>query len=198
MSAMSGMSIQIQGLKEDLKTIQSVNPKLRREIGKDFRRVAKPTVDKINQAKSPIKDLRGFDHNGRTGARKLKAVKVDINTRRARRRAQAMSGATYETLSTIRIRTYDAPTALADMAGKVGKYQTSGRSRPYQGRPEGHALVGQGENLVRKLDSQLGHQASRFMWPSAEVELPAMESELRDIVKRVEKEANMILMKVRR
>lgn len=197
MSAMSGMSLQIQGLKEDLKTIQSVNPKLRREIGKDFRRVVKPTLDKINQAKSPIKDLRGFDHDGRTGARNLKPVKVEINTRRARRRAQAMSGATYETLSTIRIRTYDAPTAIADMAGKVGKYQTSGRSRPYQGRPEGHELVGQGKLLVRKLDSQLGHQPSRFMWPIAEVELPAMESELRDIVKRVEKEANMILMKVR-
>lgn len=197
MSVMSEMSIQIQGLKEDLKTIQSVNPKLRREIGKDFRRVAKPTVDKINKAKSPIKDLRGFDHNGRTGARKLKAVKVDINTRQARRRAQVMSGATYETLSTIRIRTYDAPTAMADMAGKVGKYQSLGRSRPYANRPNGHMLVGQGYYMVRKLDSQLGHQASRFMWPSAELELPAMENELTEIVKRVEKEANMILMKVR-
>ena len=198
MGAMGTLSVQVEGLKEDLKTIQSVNPKLRREFGKRFRQVAKPTIDEINRLKQPIKDLPGFDHQGRTGARILKPVKVDINTRRARRRAQVMRGATYETLSTIRIRTYDAPTAIADMAGKVGKYQTSGRSRPYRGRPDGHALVGQGEHLANKLNSKFGMEASRFMWPSAEAKLLDTESEISAIVKDIVREVNLILMKVRR
>jgi len=195
---MSGMSIQIQGLKDDLKTIQSVNPKLRRELGKRFRQVAKPTVDLINQAKAPIKQIDGFDHQGRTGARVLKPVKVDINTRRARKRAQVMRGATYETLSTIRIRTYDAPTAIADMAGKVNKIEFSGRTRAYANRPKGHAIVGQGQFLAAKLNSTFGAPASRFMWPSAEAKLSDSQSEIAKIVADVEREANKILMKVRR
>jgi hypothetical protein len=197
MSSTGRFVIETQGLKEDLKTLSSLDRKLRLEFGKKFRAVAKPTVDAINQDKKPIKEIRGFDHNGRTGARNLKAVKVDINTRKARKRNISESRQ-YETLSTIRIRTYDAPTAIADMAGKVGNYQTSGRSRPYANRPEGHELVGQGEYLAQKLNAEFGNTASRFMWPTAERMLPETTAEIQAIVRQVEIEANKLLMKVRR
>lgn len=196
MGQVKSFQIQTEGLKESLKVINSLDRKLRLEIGREFRRVAKPTVDAINHDKAPLKQIKGFDHDGRTGARKLKPVKVDVNTRKARKRAAA-TGRAYETIATVRIRTYDAPTAIADMAGKVGNYQTSGRSRPYRNRPNGHALVGQGAFLAKRLNSAFGHDASRFMWPTAERMLPETTAEIQAIVRQVEIEANTLLMKVR-
>ena len=138
------MSIEVQGLKENLRLLQRINPTLSKEIRKDFRALAKPAVDEIEKAKPSKNDLpRGFQHAGRTGANGVKRVKINFNTRRARNR-NITQGAKYETLGTIRIQTADAATAIADMAGKVGNVQQSGRSRAYSGKPNGHALNGQG------------------------------------------------------
>jgi len=188
------MSIEVQGLKENLRLLQRVNPTLSKEIRKDFRALAKPAVDEIEKAKPKKPDLpRGFQHAGRTGANAVKRVRINFNTRRARNR-NITQGAKYETLGTIRIQTADAATAIADMAGKVGNVQQSGRSRPYSGRPTGHALNGQGGYMIRKLN-QYG-RASRFMWPGAERGLNEQEREFIKLAKRVEDEINRELMNI--
>ena len=191
------MSIEVQGLKENLRILGKIDPALRREFGKRFRALAKPGVDAINEIR-PTGDRfpRGFQHNGRTGAGTAKPPTIDINTRRARTRNIA-SGANYETIGTIRIRTAkaDVATSIADMAGKTGNIQMSGRSRAYPGRPTGHALNGQGAGLIRGLNKHLG-APSRFMWPGAEKGLSGMEREFLALAAEVEDEINKEVMKI--
>jgi hypothetical protein len=188
------MSVEVIGLKENLRLLQRINPALSKEIRGEFRKLAKPAVDEIEKSKPSKAGLpRGFQHGGRTGANAVKKVRINFNTRRARNRNLAQ-GAQYETLGTIRIQTADAATAIADMAGKVGNVQTSGQSRAYAGRPNGHALNGQGAYMIRKLNSY--GKASRFMWPGAERGLNETEKEFVQLAKRVENEINKELMKI--
>jgi hypothetical protein len=188
------MTIEVKGLKENLRLLQRINPALSKEIRKDFRALAKPAVDEIEKAKPTKQGLpRGFQHAGRTGANAVRKVRINFNTRRARARNLAQ-GVKYETLGTIRIQTADAATAIADMAGKVGNVQTSGRSRAYPRRPQGHKLNGQGAVMIRKLNS-IG-SPSRFMWPGAERGLNGQEQEFVKLARRVEDEINKELMKI--
>jgi hypothetical protein len=188
------MAVEVIGLKENLRLLHRINPSLSREIRKDFRKLAKPAVDEIERMKPNRGNFpSGFQHGGRTGVNAVKKVRINFNTRRARARNLAQ-GAQYETLGTIRIQTADAPSAIADMAGKTGNVQFSGRSRRYARRPEGHALNGQGGYLIRKLNT-LG-APSRYMWPGAERGLNETENEFVDLAKRVEAEINKELAKI--
>lgn len=191
------MSIEVKGLKENLRILGKIDPALRREFGKRFRELAKPGVEAIDQIR-PTGDRfpRGFQHSGRTGAGTAKKPTIDINTRRARTK-NLRAGATYETVGTIRIRTArgDVATAIADMAGKTGNIQTSGRSRSYPRRPTGHALNGQGAGLIRGLNKHLG-APSRFMWPGTERGLTGMEREFVALAAAVEDEINREVMKI--
>jgi hypothetical protein len=188
------MTVEVQGLKENLRLLQKINPTLSREIRKDFRALAQPAVAEIEKDKPSGANLPlGFQHRGRTGANAVKKVKINFNTRKARNRNLAQ-GAQYETLGTIRIQTADAATAIADMAGKVGNVQTSGRSRAYALRPQGHALNGQGNYLIRALNKY--GRPSRFMWPGATRGLNETEREFVALARKVENEINRELMKI--
>ena len=192
------MSIEVQGLKENLVILNKINPKLRREYGKKIRQIAKPAVDKIN-AKTPKSpgQMRGMRHSGRTGIYNAKPVAVKTNTRRARARNIA-KGALYESVGTIVIGTKDAPTAIADMAGKVGNVQTSGMSRRYKGGKKAgqrHKLNGQGAGLIRGLKKYYGNP-SRFMWPNGEEAIDDIAKEIIVLVQQVEREINQELSKI--
>ena len=181
--------IEVQNLKDNLRILGRIDPALRREFGKRFRQVAQPVVNEINQLRPTSATLpRGFQHDGRTGSGKVKKLKVDLNTRKARNRNIAQ-GARYETLGTVRVLTQDAPMAIADMAGKVGNISFSGRSRAYPGRPQGHALNGQGAGLIKGLNKYFG-SPSRFMWPGAERGFPMVEDEFRRTIREVEQAIN--------
>lgn len=191
------MSIEVQGLKENLRILQKVSPALRRQMTKEFKTLAKPGVDEIERIKPTRTTLpRGFQHNGRTGSGTVKKVLVDVNTRKARKR-NIQAGAAFETLATIRIRTAkgDVATAIADMAGKAGNISYGGRSRAYLGRPRGHALNGQGAKLISKLNAEFG-APSRFVWPGGERGLNGIEREFQALAARVEDELNRELGKV--
>ena len=188
------MSVEVVGLKENLRLLQRINPALSKQIRKDFRALAKPAVDEIERQKPNKAELpRGFQHGGRTGANTVRKVKINFNTRKARNRNLAQ-GAQYETLGTIRIQSADAATAIADMAGKVGNVQYSGRSRAYPGRPQGHELAGQGAKMIAALN-KFG-SASRFMWPGATRGLNDTEKEFVALARIVENEINKELMKI--
>lgn len=191
------MSIEVQGLKENLRILGKIDPALRREFGKRFRALAKPAVDEINQIR-PTGDRfpRGFQHSGRTGAGTAKSPSIDINTRRARTR-NVRAGATYETIGTVRIRSAkgDVATAIADMAGKTGNIAYDGYTRSYPGRPNGHRNAGQGAALIQALNASIG-APSRFMWPGAERGLTGLEQEFLNLAIDVEKEINRELMKI--
>ncbi len=182
------MKVYVKGLKEDLRTLNKLNPKLRREFGKRIKQIGQPAVDSIEQNRPRGDDApKGFRHGGRTGIQGTKAVQIRTNTRRARSRNLAV-GAQYESVGTIVIQSRDAALAIMDMAGKTNNIQFDGRSRAYPGRPDGHRLVGQGAYMIRKLN-QSG-PASRIMWKNAENSLPKIIDEMKALTLDVETEVN--------
>ena len=189
------MSIEVEGLKDTLRLLQKIDPTLRREFGKRIRQIAQPMADEIEKVKPTGQRLpRGFQHNGRTGSGAVKKIKINTNTRRARAR-NITAGAQYETIGTVRLMTADAASAIADMAGKPGNISMTGRSRSYPGRPNGHALNGQGAGLIRGLNKYLG-PPSRFMWRSADPIPNSVEREFLALVAEMEDEVNKELMKI--
>jgi hypothetical protein len=182
------MKVEVKGLKEDLRTLNRLNPKLRREFGRRIKQIGQPAVDKIQQARPKGDEApKGFRHGGRTGIQSSKTVIVRTNTRRARNRNMAV-GAQFETVGTIVIQSRDAAMAIMDMAGKTNNIQFEGRSRAYPGRPDGHRLVGQGAYMIRKLN-QIG-PASRIMWKNAEDALPNIVKEMEALTRDVQNEVN--------
>ena len=189
------MAIEVEGLKDTLRLLNKIDPTLRKEFGKRIRQLAQPMVDEIEKIRPTGAKLpRGFQHGGRTGAGAVKKIKINTNTRRARAR-NITAGAQYETIGTVRVMTADAATAIADMAGKPGNISMTGRSRSYPGRPNGHALNGQGAGMIRALNKYSG-APSRCMWKNADPIPNAMEREFLDLVAEMEDEVNKELMKI--
>jgi hypothetical protein len=190
------MSIQAANIKANLRTLNSFDPKLRREVTKELKQLTKPAVDAANAERTKIRSVDGFNHNGRTGAGADKPIIARVDTRKARRRNLA-KGAQYESLGVLKIQTKGTASAIADMAGRRGQIRTEGRSRSYPGRPQGHSLNGQGAHLIDKLNREFGRSGSRFMWPAVESTIANYENELFAIVSKVEDAVNKELMRIR-
>lgn len=168
------MSIQVVGLKETLRDLNKLDPALRREIGRDIRRIVKPVADNVNQRIPEGAPLSGMDHQGRTGWSNRKPVVVKTDTRKPRYRP----GRPFrDIVSVIRVGTKDAPTAIVDMAGKAGG-NNSRRGPQYQ-RP----------NFARALSSRLG-PPSRFMWRDIDGHVEAVVTELQPVIERIEDAMN--------
>ncbi len=185
-------TIEVKGLKESLRLLNRLAPAMRREIGKEFRQLAKPGQQAAQEMRNKGEGVPGFHHHGRTGLWSWKTIAVKVDTRKARKR-NVSKGADWESLGVVKITTKDAASAIMDMAGKVGQINRRPYSRPYDGRPQGHKLNGQGGHMIRKLNKEYGHAASRFMWPGAEQGLNGTEDELRDLVRKVERELQRAL-----
>jgi hypothetical protein len=180
-----GIDLKPTGLKEALRTINSVDPKLRKAYGKQIRELGKVVVDAITPLVPSSSPTRGMDGPWRTGWKngQTKNVVVKTNTRKARKR-NIVKGAQYETIGTITVGTKGAALAIADMAGKSGN---RGRSGP-RGRP----------NFAGVLNEKIGRGPSRMVWAGGEKAIPDFQKALEPVVKEVIFKANQELMKVNR
>jgi len=168
------MSIEVRGLKEALRDLQKLEPELRKEINKDIRKTVRPLVDNINSRIPGAPPLSGMAHSGRTGWTRRKPVAIKIDARAPRNRPNRPF---QSIVSVVRVGTKDAPTAIADMAGKAGG-GNSRRAAQYR-RP----------NFASALSSRLGGP-SRFMWRDIDNDLQLIQSELEPIVDRIERALN--------
>ena len=100
------------------------------------------------------------------------AVKLD--TRKPRRYVDR-PGRTVTNV--VRVTTKDAPTAIADMAGKAGG--SASRAPQSRRRP----------NFSRALTARLG-PPSRFMWATADKQIDDIQRDMMPIIKRVEQIMN--------
>lgn len=176
--------MEIRGLKESLKIVNTVDKKLRLEIGRDIKRIGEKTVvAAIMELVPPGAPMSGMEHRKRTGwyNSKNKGIKVKTNTRGARRRNIA-KGAQYETLAVITVQTTGAALAMMDMAGKRSSAGEGPKARP---------------NFVPLLNQRLGRSPSRFMWAGGEKAIPDFQRELGPTIDRVIYRANQELMKVK-
>ena len=172
-----GIDLKPTGLKEALRTINSIDPKLRRAYGKQIRELGKVVVDAITPLVPSSSPTRGMDGQWRTGWKngQTKNVVVKTNTRKARKRNIAL-GAQYETIGVITVGTKGAALAIADMAGKSGG---GGRGGP-RARP----------NFAGVLTSSLGRGPSRMVWAGGEKAVPDFQKALEPVIKEVMRQAN--------
>jgi hypothetical protein len=180
-----GIDLKPTGLKEALRTINSINPKLRKAYGKQIRELGKVVVDAITPLVPSSSPTRGMDGPWRTGWKngQTKNIVVKTNTRKARKR-NIEKGAQYETIGTITVGTKGAALAIADMAGKAGNRGRGGpRARP---------------NFAGVLNDKIGRGPSRMVWAGGEKAIPDFQKALEPVIKEVIFEANKELMKVNR
>ena len=179
-----GIDLKPTGLKEALRTINSIDPKLRKAYGKQIRELGKVVVDAITPLVPSSSPTRGMDGPWRTGWKngQTKNIVVKTNTRKARKR-NIEKGAQYETIGTITVGTKGAALAIADMAGKAGNRGRSGpRARP---------------NFAGVLNDKIGRGPSRMVWAGGEKAIPDFQKALEPVIKEVIFEANKELMKVK-
>ena len=167
--------LEVSGLKEALKTVNSLDKKVRRQLTKDFENAAEPMLQAMRGAIPAAPPLSGFANKSKTQWKKneTKNIKLKLDTRRARNRNLA-KGAQYESLGVVKIRTMSPGLAILDMAGKRGSKTTRGAA------------------MVDALDNRFG-SASRFMWPAAENKSQEVEMNLESVVKKVEAEMTRLL-----
>ena len=180
-----GIDLKPTGLKEALRTINSIDPKLRRAYGKQIRELGRVVVDAITPLVPSSSPTRGMDGQWRTGWKngQTKNIVVKTNTRKARKRNIAL-GAQFETIGTITVGTKGAALAIADMAGKSG---SRGRGGP-RGRP----------NFAGVLNEKIGRGPSRMVWAGGEKAIPDFQRALEPVIKEIIFEANKELMRIKR
>lgn len=154
--------LQIRELQKRLKAIE---PRLRTELVRDAKKVAKPLESDIKNAIGNVTPLSGMlKDTGRLGwGNGVAANKTQIQFRTA-------SGGKSLTTSLVRVKVASPGTVLADMAGRSGRYIGEGRRNDNASAStrRRNASKAKGEAFVRSLNEKLGHSASRFIWPAAD------------------------------
>jgi hypothetical protein len=180
-------------LVRDLKTIE---PTAVSQLKKDYKIIAKDMATEVRRAipktypLGPRKNKKlggktsGFDHSGRTawgkqpsmnmngGAKSYPANSVYIQTPSKKPRKGKY-------VSIARLKVNSPATAMADMTGRGGVFDSKGLSRVHEIRLFGgpkisrqYRLNGQGRALARNLSSgakgRLKAGGSRYAWPAAE------------------------------
>lgn len=171
-----GVQIQVYGVKDALKEINKINPKLRREFTKRYKEIVKPVVEQakasfpddppLSRMGKPYKHLGAWD-----GGLVAKGVTPRINTRKARAR-NIEKGAVYETISTFLIQQKTGWGSLFDMAGKRNSESQMAR------------------NLVNKGFGS----PSRAMWPAYEQHKQEIDLAVLALCKDVMDEVNRNLV----
>jgi hypothetical protein len=173
MAASVTVDVTVLGIKDALKQINSIDPKLRRAITKEYKSIVAPIVKSAQDAYPELPPMSGWSRAykslGAWDAGKVKkGVQAKVNTRKARNRNLA-KGADYETIGTFIVYQKTGWGSIFDMAGRK-------TSSP----------------MVEVLNSRYGN-ASRSMWPAYEQNKEQVDREMAVLVKQVMNEVDRYL-----
>ena len=163
--------LEVVGLKEALKTLNKLNPTVRRTITKDFKKITQPVVTEA-QSKIPQMPLSGFKYNWTTksGAKLLpwdnsassKQIKSGVSAKKPRQFQGRMSNA-----SVFYIRWNGAMNTIYDLASKGNL----GRSLKKYGEP------------------------SRVLWPAYERNKAEVEAQTLELAFNAMREVDRMMKK---
>jgi hypothetical protein len=173
MAASVTVDVTVLGIKDALKQINSIDPKLRRAITKEYKSIVAPIVKSAQDAYPELPPMSGWSRAykslGAWDAGKVKkGVQAKVNTRKARNRNLA-KGADYETIGTFIVYQKTGWGSIFDMAGRK-------TSSP----------------MVEVLNARFGN-ASRSMWPAYEQNKEQVDREMAGLVKQVMNEVDRYL-----
>ena len=173
MAASVTVDVTVLGIKDALKQINSIDPKLRRAITKEYKSIVAPIVKSAQDAYPELPPMSGWSRAykslGAWDAGKVKkGVQAKVNTRKARNRNLA-KGADYETIGTFIVYQKTGWGSIFDMAGRK-------TSSP----------------MVEVLNARFGN-ASRSMWPAYEQNKEQVDRKMAGLVKQVMNEVDRYL-----
>lgn len=167
--------------------LKTIEPKLKKEMLAEARKIAKTPQDLIKNAIPDVAPLSGMsiekNISGRTAWGAVKpADKVDFSTR-------TTGSKKYATTSLFRLIVASPMTAIADTAGKGSGVPRSLVTKPYayKGGTRTHKINGQGESMIRVLRTR---RKSNFVYPAVQDSLPSVEAELKLVVDRFARKIN--------
>jgi hypothetical protein len=157
--------IEVTGLAEALKTLQKIDPELRKEVIKGMKTAAAPLEA---AARSLIPDARPLTNwYGWKGGWNTAAVRKGVKVAFRGGKVRGVAGDVFPLLT---LRQTNAAGAIFDIAGR------SFPGRGAEGGPRGAAMVA-------KLNETA--QPSRSMWPAVERNMPVVMSSLEGVVDTV-------------
>lgn len=163
-------TVQVYGVKETLKELNSIDPVARRQFTKDAGKAAAPIMDAA-KARYPHQYLSGMANNwGVNGVVKfpysqskaIKGVQIKVDTKK-------------KSLSVITIIQKDPAASIIDMAGKKGGKNNRGYA------------------MISNLTANFG-PPSRVMWPAAVGKTDEVEANMLVVIESVMDELNRNLM----
>ena len=192
-------TIEIYGIKDALKELNKVAPKLRREITKDYKQIVKSVIDDAVAAVPDSEPIGGFAGSWKTksgyemlpasGWQGIKASKL-ITAKISTRRVKEFRG-TKENVATFRVVWTGLANTVYEIAGRKGGRAPRERSRVgSHGRKVG--TVG-GQTLIAVLQGRYG-AASRTLWPSWQKNRTQVEREMQNLCDKVMKEVDRNLV----
>ena len=190
----SASSASVNDIRELQRRLKRIDPEFRKQLLRQSKEAAKPVQkavkDTLGSITPPSGMTRGrLNWNASTDAKgrvhSPTDVKIEFRTK--------SSGSRLVT-SLVRVRVASPAVAMADMAGRSGRYidagyKGTGRTRMYKWKntQRMHTVNGQGRGLIRVL----GGKASRFVYPAAEASLPEAKSKVEKVVSDFAKLVNM-------
>ena len=182
--------------------MKQIHPELVKSLRKEFRRIGRPVVKGIKSNIPSTAPLSGMVTKvGRLSwsrtmnqGRDVKSVVIREKRRFPRSK--------FPIVGLVQAVVRAAPTALADMSGRSGRYINSrdmtreyDYTGPQKGKPIGelgrrkHKVRGQGRAMIQKL----GGRGSRFVYPGAEASLPQAKVEMQAAVNDAVNNVNQML-----
>lgn len=168
-------------VREIQKRLKAIEPRLRTELLRDVKRVAKPLESDIKAAIPSVAPLSGMAKDtGRLGW----GVGVAPNKTLIQFRT-ASSGKSLTT-TLVRVKVSSPATVLADMAGRSGRFVGQGRRNDNASPSERrrNANPAKGAKFIQSLNQALGHGASRMAWPAAEKSRDAVRTAIEQVLRQ--------------
>lgn len=155
----------VTDIRELQKRLKAIEPRLRTELVRDVKKVAKPLESDIKASIPTVAPLSGMAKDkGRLG------WGVGVSPQKTLIQFRTSGGGRSLTTSLVRVKVSSPGTVLADMAGRSGRFVGEGRrndnATPSQKRR--NASPAKGAAFIRNLNNALGHGASRMIWPAAD------------------------------
>lgn len=163
-------SMEVTGLKEALRELQQLNPQLRREITKEYKRITAPVI-KTAKAKVPqAAPISGWNRKWTTksgqqmtpwvGSVGNKFIKAKVSGKKPREFAGRMTN-----LAVFSVAWSGTVNTLFDLAGRRSGGDTEAGAR-----------------MIRALEARFG-KASRILWPAYEMNRAEVEKQTAELVK---------------
>ena len=163
------LGIKLTGMAEVVVTLNGIDKEIVKAARKDLKTALDPVVRSVKSNIPREAPLRGMQHMGRTGWN-LSGVKVNVKvnfSKKAERRGNQLVSIVAGSKGL-----GGAAFEIADMAGR----RSSGSTRS-------------GRAMISALNSTSG-RASRFVYPAAEAALPYVENQVRDTIRKLQRDYN--------